>query len=154
MKFLKTILILALLPLFIMLGCDDDDNITTPPIGIAPEVVSTNPGENDVNVSTNSTIVVTFNSDMDAATVNSTNFTLKDGTDDVVGTVAYNNKVATFVPLDNLKIATMYVASISSDVKNTSGVSLANNYSFSFTTGLFVDNTAPTIVSTSPEDND
>lgn len=87
MKLLKRIQILAMLPLLLAFGCSTDDDPTV----LIPAVVSSNPAENDVDVAINSSIQVTFNKEMDPTTINSTSFSLKDGTNVVVGTVVYSN---------------------------------------------------------------
>jgi hypothetical protein len=145
MKFLKRIQILAMLPLLLAVSCKDDE-----PTVVVPAVVSTNPAIDEVDVATNSSIEITFNKDMDAATINTTSFTLIEGTNAVVGTVAYSNKTATFSPLNNLKASTLYTGTLTNAIKDLGGLAIAGDYTFSFTTGVVVDVVAPTIVSTDP----
>ncbi len=145
MKFLKRIQILVMLPLLIAVGCKDDE-----PTILAPTVVSTNPTIDEVDVATNSSIEITFNKDMDAATITSTSFTVAEGATAVVGTVAYSNKTATFTPLNNLKASTLYTGTLANTVKDSGGLGIASDYTFSFTTGILVDIIAPTIISTDP----
>lgn len=152
MKLFKRFPILALLPLIFIMSCNKDDD-SDDPTTLSPAVVSSNPSENDINVSTNSTVQITFNKDMDNASINSTSFTLNKGAVAVLSTVAYNSKTATLTPVNNLEIGTLYTAKLSTEAKDLSGNRLAADYSFSFTTGLLTDSIRPTIVSTNPVDN-
>lgn len=145
MRILKRLQILALLPLTLAVGCKDDD-----PAVLAPVVVSTNPAEDDVDVATNSTVEITFNKEMNAATINNVTFSIKDGTDNKVGTVAYLDKTATFTPIDNFKSSTLYTVTLKSVVEGVDGMSLDSDYTFNFTTGILVDVVVPTVVSTNP----
>ncbi|WP_421895243.1 ice-binding family protein [Marinoscillum sp.] len=148
MKLLKQIGILALIPLFLLVGCKDDE-----PTILAPAVVSSNPAENDVDVATNTAVEITFNKEMDATTINTTTFTLLKGTTAVAGTVAYSEQTATFSSVSNLEASTLYTGTLTNAVKDMSGQAIANNYTFSFTTGVVVDETPPTVVSTNPTNN-
>lgn len=150
MKFLKQIKILALIPLFIMaVGCSKDDE----QIALAPAVVSSNPAEGDVDVAINTSVEVTFNKEMDATTINAATFTLLAGATPVTGTVSFSNKTATFSPISNLESSTVYTGTMTSAAVDLTGASIASDFTFSFTTGVVVDNTVPTVVSTNPLDN-
>lgn len=150
MRFLKRIQILAMLPLLLVLGCNDDDD----PKVVVPAVVSSNPAENDVDVATNSSVQVTFNKEMNGETISTTSFILKEGSNDVVGTVSYSNKTATFTPISNLKSGSVFTATLTKDVKDLGGNAIAADFNFSFTTGIVADITKPTVLSTNPTDNE
>ena len=60
--------------------------------------------------------------------------------------------IATFAPTAPLAPLTVYVATITTGAKNLTGVPLASNYSWTFTTGAAPDTTQPTITSTIPLD--
>lgn len=145
--FLKYFLIIALVPLLFVLGCDKKDDPTDL---VDPAVVSSNPSENEEDVALNSSIEITFNKNMDATTINTTTFTLVEGTNAVVGTVAYSNKTAILTPLSNLKAGSTFTATLTTATKDEDGKSIANDYKITFSTGVVVDTTKPTIVSTSP----
>jgi methionine-rich copper-binding protein CopC len=146
MKYFKKIQLLAMLPLLLaVVSCNKDE-----PTILAPTIVSSNPAEGDVDVAINSSIEITFNKKMDATTINTTTFTVKEGEVNVVGTVAYSDKTATFSPIANLKASTLYTSTLTSVVKDADGLSIATDHTFSFTTGVVVDDTAPTVVSTNP----
>lgn len=151
MKIFKKFQILAIIPLVLIASCSSDDDGSTPVL--APTVVGTSPVENKLDVAVNTTLTINFNKAMDASTINTTTFTVLAGTTPVVGTVTYANETAVFTPTINLEVSTLYTATISSGAKDLAGISLAADYSFSFTTGIQADIIAPTIVSTDPLNN-
>jgi hypothetical protein len=129
-------------------SCGKDDE--NEPGSIAPEVVSSMPAANAEDVAVDTSIDITFNKDMDALTINATTFTLLEGTTAVEGTVSYADSVATFTPTENLTASTLYTAALSLGAKDMEGASLANIYSFSFTSGLAPVLIAPTVLETAP----
>lgn len=123
------------------------------PTGIAPMIVSTIPVNLATNVPLNQLVSATFNQPMDPATINSTNFTLQAaGGAAVTGIVAYAavGNTLTFTPAANLTASTQYTATITTGVKNLSGVALASSYIWTFTTGTANNTTPPELVSTFP----
>jgi hypothetical protein len=71
---------------------------------------------------------------MDATTITSSTFTLKQGTTAVAGSVSISGILATFTPAVSLAGNTMYTATITTGAKDLSGNPLASNYTWSFTT--------------------
>jgi hypothetical protein len=123
--------IAMLLVVFVLMpGCKKDAETYTYPAG-----TSSNPTSNATGVSRDQGIAFTFNEAMDPATLNSTTFTLKQGTTAVPGTVSYSAKTATFTPTANLAAATSYTATITTGAKSVNGNSLAANAVWSFETG-------------------
>ena len=90
---------------------------------------------------------------MNPATINTTTFTLTAGTPPVAvaGVVTYNASTATFTPSSPLALTTLYTATITTGVQNTSGSALASNYTWGFTTGGAAC-PPPTVVSVAPPD--
>ena len=113
---------------------------TTPPL-----VKSTDPLDNATGVAANKVVAATFSEAMTASTINTTTFTLKQGTTPVTGLVAYSGVIATFTPTGNLMANTVYTATITTGAKDLAGNALATNNVFTFTTAL-----VPTVVSTDP----
>jgi hypothetical protein len=150
MKFIKKIQLVAMIPLLLITSCAKDDEATPT---VFPVAVASNPAENDIDVAVNSTVEINFSKAMDASTINSTTFTLTEGTTAVLGTVTYANETAVFTPLSNLNVSTLYTANLSVAATDLLGIPLASNYSFSFTTGVQADVIAPTVVSTDPLNN-
>src|SRR2546426_5132848 len=87
---------------------------------------------------------------MDASTINTSTFTLKQGTTPVAGTVSYSGVTATFTPAGNLAPLTTYTATISTGTKDLACNALSTDMSWSFTTGVIPDTTAPTVRATVP----
>jgi Ice-binding-like/Bacterial Ig-like domain len=121
---------------------------TTPPL-----VSATNPAANASSVGTNQNIVATFDKGMDSTTLNGTTFTLMGpGVTPVPGSVTYSTigDTATFTPGSPLLTSTAYTATITTGVTDLSGNALANNFVWTFMTGLTTDTSAPTVTSTNP----
>ena len=117
---------------------------------IAPIVISTDPANNATGVALNKTVTATFNMVMDPLTINATTFTVKQGATTVVGTVTYSGSTASFNSTLPFTVNTVYTATITTGAKNLAGTPLANNYTWTFTTGT---NLAPTVISTDPISN-
>jgi hypothetical protein len=104
-----------------------------------PTVVSISPAPNATGVSTAATVRATFSEAMNASTITSTTFILRDGTTSVAAGVAYNagTLAATLTPSQPLAAGRVYTATItggSSGVKDLAGNALASDYVGSFTT--------------------
>jgi methionine-rich copper-binding protein CopC len=88
---------------------------------------------------------------MNASTISATSITLRKTTsgDQLFGTVSYNatSHVATYTPPENIEAPLSYTVTVDKAVTDSTGVPLAANYQFAFTTG---DGTAPTITSRNP----
>ncbi|MEQ8237921.1 MAG: ice-binding family protein [Cyclobacteriaceae bacterium] len=103
--------------------------------GTAPIINTKAPLDDATDVPRNKTITVEFNEAMDPATINSTTFTLKQGTSVVTGVVAYAGTTATFTPSQNLDANKIYTAAITTSAKDLTGNPLAANTTWTFTTG-------------------
>ncbi|MCW3073132.1 MAG: hypothetical protein JWP69_201 [Flaviaesturariibacter sp.] len=121
------------------------DNYTGATEGICPIVVSTDPANGATNVATIKKVSATFNEVMDPATLNSTTFTLKQGTTPIAGTITYTGMTATFSPTNALAANTVYTGTITTGAKDPAGNALVADYVWSFNTG-----TIPIVVSTDP----
>ena len=113
--------------------------------GNAPAVILTDPVEGASNVALNKAVTADFSTPMNAATVNSTSFLLKQGTTDVAGTVTYLGVKATFTPTLGLLPNEVYTATITNSVEDVAGNPMINDTTWSFATGslLFVTITDP-----------
>ena len=87
---------------------------------------------------------------MDASTIQSSTFTLMQGTTPVSSFVSYSGTTAILTPASNMAPNTAYTVIITTGVKDLTGNALANNYVWSFTTGAAAVVTAPTVSSTDP----
>jgi hypothetical protein len=113
---------------------------------VKPTVTSTNPANGALMVSINQNVNATFSKVMNYASINTADFLLASAAGRVVGTITYFydsfNKVtiATFVPNANLRINTLYTATITTAARDLAGNPLAGdkpsgNYVWQFTTG-------------------
>lgn len=121
---------------------------------LVPTVTAVAPVNNATGVPVNNTIITAaFSKDMAPATINTSTFTLACplGTN-VTGTVAYvaASRVATFTPAANLPISTVCTATITTGATDTTGIALASNFVWTFTTGMAPDTTRPRVTSTVP----
>jgi len=120
---------------------------------VAPIVSSTSPLANDAGVAINSLITASFSEAMNALTISSATFNLACAAGmPITGTVAYavNGNVATFTPANNLPPRTICTATIAAGVEDVANNVMVNAFSWSFTTGVAADTTAPTVSSTGP----
>lgn len=112
------------------------------------------PSKNGNGVGTNALVVATFSAALDPATVTASSFTLRSPTGAVAGTVNASGVLATFKSTENLAANTLYTATLTTAVRDTTGRALATSYTWSFSTGGTVDDTKPQVSATTPSDND
>ena len=124
------------------------DYVWTFTTGLNPILVSTDPANLAVDVALNKIITATFNMSMNPLTLNATTFTVKQGTTTVLGTITYAGTMATFTPSAPLAQNTVYTATITKGATNLIGTELANDYVWTFKTGI-----TPLVVSTDPQPN-
>ncbi|MBS1932923.1 MAG: Ig-like domain-containing protein, partial [Bacteroidetes bacterium] len=109
--------------------------------GTTPPTVSlVSPANASTSASVTTYISGTFSENLDATTVTSSTFTVKDASNNAIaGTVSYSSstQTATFIPTGALLYSTVYTATLkggSSGIKDTYGNALASDYTWSFTT--------------------
>ncbi|WP_269241841.1 Ig-like domain-containing protein [Flavobacterium limnophilum] len=124
------------------------DYVWTFTTGLNPLVVSTDPANLAIDVPLNKVITATFNMSMNPLTLNSTTFTVKQGVLTVLGTITYSGTMVSFTPSSPLDENKVYTATITKGAENIIGTELANDYVWTFTTGL-----RPIVVSTDPANN-
>lgn len=112
------------------------------PDGNPPVVDSVTPTDSATGVNIGKTLSATFNSVMDAASLTTSTFTVKDDQNTAVpGVVSYNsaNRTASFVANEGFDANKTYTATLEGGtgtvVKNLDDVAMAADYSWSFTTG-------------------
>ncbi len=135
-KYLNMNTVAAILLAVFMVGCNGNGTGVTEEPGIeAPTVIATSPGNNDINIERNVVVTITFSEEMDTTTINSTTFTLDQGSSDIEGTVSYSGTTATFKSTNALSASVVYTAAISEGAKSAKGVALESNTEWNFTTG-------------------
>jgi hypothetical protein len=122
------------------------DYIWTFSTGVIPAVTAVDPLNTATGVALNKVIGATFSQVMDPLTVTAASFTLKIGAVLIPGTVNASGTGATFTPSSPLASNTLYTATISTAAMNTTGIPIAANYVWTFTTMLAV----PSVTLTDP----
>ncbi len=147
MKINNLVTIVSLLMIGLFAGCEKDDYQET--IGICPLVVSTDPADGDTNVFLDKVITVTFNEEMNPATLNAGSITIE-GQSEITGTITYDQSTltASFTPSELLTSSTTYAGRVKTTVKDLDGNALQEDYVWTFSTG---ENIAPMVIATDPE---
>jgi len=146
-------LFMACLLVIFVAGChgSSGSGVALVPVSTtAPTINSVYPASAATGVVLNAKLNATFSESMNPLTINTTTFTLSQGTTPVAGTVGYSGKVAAFYPSINLTAGLVYTATVTTGVKDVLGNALASNFSWSFTTGSATDLIAPTVSSVTP----
>ena len=135
LKKLSIFSIFSLMLLAFMAGCKKDD-FTGEIIGKCPVVVSTVPLDLAVDVNLNQVISATFNTEMDAATLNNSTFIIKQGSTQISGVVAptVDAKTFTFTPSTPLDPFVKYTGTITTGAKDTLRTAMEKDYVWTFTT--------------------
>lgn len=108
-----------------------------------PMVTGTNIANGANTVSINTSVGATFSETMDASTVNSSSFTLKQGATPIAGTVSYFGVSTVFTPSSALALNTTYTATIkggaAAGVKDVAGNAMVSDYVWTWTTSAGLD---------------
>ncbi len=101
-----------------------------------PQVSAVAPAANASGVDRASDVTATFDVAMDATSLTTMSFTVSAAGTPVNGTVSWNptTKTVTFNPTADLPLATLCTATLSTAVKDATGVALAQPFTWSFTT--------------------
>jgi hypothetical protein len=124
--------------------------------GSLPTIISTIAVNGATAVPINQKVSAIFSTAMNAATINSTTFTLTGpGATAVAGSVTYaaGSNTAVFMPTANLAPSTTYTATVTTGAQDLAGNALgagAVPNPWTFTTGTAASTTAPTITLTNP----
>jgi len=105
------------------------------PDNTPPDVTTTNPDFDAVDVAINTVITATFDEAMNALTIDEITFTLSNG-GPITGSVSYDagTMTATFVPDTDLSNLTTYTAMVTTGVEDSAGNNMELDYSWDFTT--------------------
>ena len=146
MKTKKLLTAFVLLMVALIAGCVKDDFAEI--AGVCPVVESTSPADKATGVSLSKVITVTFNEQMNPATITATSFTIQ-GLSPVAGTITYNDKTASFTPTNPLTANITYTGTITTSVKDPMGNAIQKDYVWTFSTDA-----TPTVTFTSPFTNE
>ncbi|WP_372643371.1 Ig-like domain-containing protein, partial [Ancylomarina sp.] len=150
MKFKNLLSTLAIAAVVLMLGCSKDDDVA---LNLAPMVNSSEPANNATDVVLNKVVTATFSEAMDPLSINTSTFTLMQGTNAISGVVDYSGTIATFTPTNALSAEIIYTATITIGAESLAGKTLAADKVWSFTTGILPDDISPSISLTDPVNN-
>ncbi len=114
-------------------ACKDDDTLS--PTNDNETIITYSPTNNATNVALNKVVSANFSEEMQASTINATSFNLKQGSNNIAGSVSYSGFTAIFTPATALNQNLVYTANISTEVKNKEGMPIKDNVTWSFTTG-------------------
>ena len=118
---------------------------------VAPTVVLTDPGDNEADVQLDKVITATFSEPMDPSTLDGNTFLMMGIGAPVTGEVSYSGTTAIFTPSSPLSPGTLYTVAIVDDVQSASGIPLANDHIWTFSTA---SGDTPTVVSIDPAHNE
>ncbi|MGC8942720.1 MAG: stalk domain-containing protein [Caldisericia bacterium] len=101
-----------------------------------PKILNTKPENNQFDVPINTEIVVKFDRNIDKNSINSKNFIVQEGLNNVQGNLSYNESEfsVVFKPTILLKKGTIYNVTVKKDIKDINGNNLSSDYKFSFKT--------------------
>ncbi len=134
-KLSKTICYVAMLFIVFLSACKKDD-FGGEVVGLCPVVVSTDPMDKAVDVALNKIVTITFNTAMNPATINSSSFTIKQGSTVVAGVIAQtaDKAVFTFKPDVPLLPFTKYTGTVTTAATDTLRTAMLADYIWTFTT--------------------
>jgi len=115
--------------------------ITLGSIGFAqtPHIVSISPAQNELDIPIYTAISVTFDIEMDAATINNSTFIVNARITGLhQGTISYDNitKTTTFDPISDFDVGEVVTVVLTTGIQSNQGISLDNSYVWSFTTNV------------------
>ena len=119
----------------IMTGCKKDD-FEGEISGECPVVVTTDPLDKAVDVPLNKVISITFNTDMDAATINNSTFIIKQGATTISGKVNPTAVAKTFTFTSDVPLSpfTNYTGLVTTGAKDNLKTAMESDYTWTFTT--------------------
>lgn len=135
-------------------GDGDGDGDETDPDENAPVVTTVNTGNGGAVFPVDGAIVVQFSEPMDPNSININTFIVYTDDKAVSGTVVYDaaTNTAVFTPDADLSGNTAYTVDLTTGIKDESGLSLPDDYIWSFTTST--EGTNPAITYISPADKE
>ncbi|MBS2025423.1 MAG: Ig-like domain-containing protein [Deltaproteobacteria bacterium] len=140
--------LVAALALALLSACGSTTNPDT-----TPRVASTVPPDRATNVATTTKVTVNFARAMDPSTITQATFTLSGPGGAVSGDVEADANSATFTPASILGANSQFTVTLSTGIKDATGLALPTAVIFTFTTGAPIDTTPPTVVTKSPAAN-
>ncbi|MFI5452758.1 ice-binding family protein [Pedobacter sp. UC225_61] len=150
LRYVKTasyLLSVIALAAMIIVGCKKDD-FKDELVGLCPVITSTDPMDKAVDVVLDKLITITFNTNMDAASINGTTFTIKQAGTLVSGKISptADLKVYTFKPDVPLIPFAVYTGTVTAAAKDTFNTAMLKDYTWTFTSiPLITLSASPTV---------
>ena len=129
---LKLAAILIAIVLIVSTGCSDDSVCPEP--ANPPRITAHYPADGDTLVPPDTFLTVTFDMNMDTATISAGSFTLEGPRGPIVASVSLDGATATFTPFEILTGRSVYTARIAAGVSSKAGTAMGVDYAWSFTT--------------------
>lgn len=109
-----------------------------------PMILATAPVDGEADVAVNRHVGATFSEEMDPSTLTGATFTVTTGTPAaaIEGTIIYADSAVSFWPTERFASETTFTATITTGAESAMGIALAEDHSWSFTTG---DTLAPNL---------
>ncbi len=116
-------------------GCKKDD-FEGEVVGLCPVIVSTDPMDKAVDVVLNKEISITFNTEMDSSSINSTTFTIKQGATPVSGKYRQGADAKTFIFKPDVALLpfAVYSGTVTTGAKDVFHTAMVSDHVWSFTT--------------------
>jgi len=122
--------------LFVQMSCGSAAGTTGSSITAVSSVAKLTPDNGSAEVPTSGIVSVSFNSDMDASSLNSNTFQISGPDGAISGSISYDGaRTATFAPTAPLMPQANYTATLTTGVKDNNGVVLSSNSTWNFKTG-------------------
>jgi hypothetical protein len=119
-----------------ILGKGGGDAPPAPPADTTPPTVSSStPADNSTDVARDTTATATFSEAMDAGTIDTTSFSLRDGKSAIIPAMVsldMSTNIATLMPNQFLNLLTSYTATLSTVITDQAGNALASAVDWSF----------------------
>lgn len=147
MYYMKTKILMAAIflgAIVLFAGCKKDDFVEI--TGVCPLVVSTNPTDGATGVPLTQVVTVTFNEEMNPASITPASFFIRSSTV-LTGTYSYTDSTASFTPGSPLTDNTTYTGTVTTDVRDLNGNYLQTDYVWTFSTGTTL---SPMVTTTDP----
>lgn len=131
MRFYIKLLLIVLAASIILNACTDEEETIIEPLVSVFSVLETVPTQNSFKIDVNQTISVIFSSVIDSSSIDSTTFIVSNN---VTGTFQFNDSVVLFTPNPILDTGQVYEITLTTDIQDTYGAVLEEEYIFSFRT--------------------
>ena len=108
-----------------------------PPANPAPTVTSMTPSADQIDVARDTTVTATFSEAMNAGTIDTSSFTLRNAQDALIpAAVTYdmNTNTATLTPNQPLNLLTAHTATLASTITSQGGTALSTSVNWDFLT--------------------